>query len=381
MPDHRANLNKERWLARMSALVELEGVEKRLSPAFKLRVSKLEVEDGEIFGLIGPSGSGKTTLLKVLAGVEFPDRGTIRFKGRPLVRRKESGQEIIMVWQSLALFPHMSVGENIGFGLKVRGYGGTMAENHVGELLSMLDLEGYERRTIASLSGGEKQRVALGRALAVEPRVILLDEPFGSVDDLLRSRLQMLLVEIQRKTGVTIMIVTHDQPEALMLCGRLAVMRDGAIVEAGTPRALVDCPQTGFVAEFVGGMNVIAGVLKYIRGDELEVTVGGTRLVGRRASWVQQQVVEGSTVFLVFRTSAVRLGDTLGSSSSNSLKGVVDGIGIHQNKRCVVVKTPEAEEVRVELLGMGEGWGGFRYGKRVVVSWPYDDCYVLPRYE
>ena len=219
----------------------------------------LDFPNGQLFGLLGPSGSGKTTLLRCIAGFVYPDHGTILISGQSVERVPVEKREIGMMFQSYALFPNMSVADNIGFGLKVRHIGKAEITRRVGEALELVHLEGLGRRRPHELSGGQRQRVALARAIVTRPRVLLLDEPLSALDKALRSEMQVELRRIQREVGITTIFVTHDQEEALTLSDRIGILRAGRLVRSGTPRELYHAPGDRFTASFLGEANFFAG--------------------------------------------------------------------------------------------------------------------------
>ncbi|MXR40263.1 ATP-binding cassette domain-containing protein [Halobaculum sp. WSA2] len=257
----------------MSSVGEASGPAERSDPAVRVEDLRVEygsttaldgvdvtVEEGEFFTLVGPSGCGKTTTLRCLAGFEEPTAGSIHIAGESMAGVPPESRGIGVVFQSYALFPHMSVGENVAYGLRFSGPPeGTTKHERVEELLELVDLPGFADRDPDTLSGGQQQRVALARALAPEPRLLLLDEPMSALDARLRERLRVQVREIQRELGITTVYVTHDQEEALSVSDRVAVVDGGRIEQVGRPRELYDAPATRFVAEFLGDNNVFAG--------------------------------------------------------------------------------------------------------------------------
>ena len=219
----------------------------------------LEIRDGEFFSMLGPSGSGKTTTLRLIAGFELPTEGRVFLHGEDVTNRAPFERDVNTVFQDYALFPHMTVGENVGYGLTIRKVPRPDRERRVGEALAMVRLSGYERRRPAQLSGGQRQRVALARALVNRPRVLLLDEPLGALDLKLREEMQLELKAIQRDVGITFVYVTHDQEEALTMSDRLAVFNRGRIEQVGSPADMYERPTTAFVAGFVGTSNLLRG--------------------------------------------------------------------------------------------------------------------------
>ncbi len=227
----------------------------------------LEIQDGEFFSMLGPSGSGKTTTLRMIAGFELPSEGRVWLSGVDVTERPPFERDVNTVFQDYALFPHMTVGDNVAYGLTIRKVRKAEKERRVGEALAMVRLTGYERRKPSQLSGGQRQRVALARALINRPRVLLLDEPLGALDLKLREEMQLELKAIQQEVGITFVYVTHDQEEALVMSDRLAVFNRGRIEQVGTPADLYERPATAFVAGFVGTSNLL-------RGDAARTLVG-----------------------------------------------------------------------------------------------------------
>jgi len=240
--------------------VELDGVSKRYGETAAVDDVSLRVREGEFFTLVGPSGCGKTTTLRLIAGFEEPTTGTIRFSGESVAGVPPEDRDVGVVFQNYALFPHMSVGENVAYGLNFADPpGGVTRDERVAELLELVDLPDAADRDPESLSGGQQQRVAMARALAPGPDLLLLDEPMSALDAQLRERLRVQVRRIQSELGITTVYVTHDQEEALAISDRVAVMRDGAPEQVAPPRTVYREPATRFVAEFVGDNNVFAG--------------------------------------------------------------------------------------------------------------------------
>ena len=248
----------------------VHGVSKRFGAVPALADTRLCVERGEMVALLGPSGCGKTTLLRVIAGFERPDDGVVKLEGRPVARAgawvAPEPRRVGMVFQDYALFPHLTVGENVGFGVRRRE-----RQACVAEVLDTVGLGGYERRYPHELSGGQQQRVALARALAPSPSVVLLDEPWSNIDPLLRASMRADLASILRDAGVTVVLVTHDREEAFSLADRVALMRDGSVVQEGTAEELYLAPADRWTAEFVGAGNFLVG---RVEGDLVETPVG-----------------------------------------------------------------------------------------------------------
>jgi len=244
----------------MSAEIRLEGVSRRFGPGTPAADAvDLVVPEGSFYGLLGPSGSGKTTLLRLVAGFETADAGRILIGGAPAEALPPERRDLGVVFQSYALFPNMSVAENVGFGLRARNLGRAARRARVEEALALVRLEGLGGRRPHALSGGQRQRVALARALAVRPRALLLDEPLSALDRALRAEMQVELRRIQREAGVTTLFVTHDQEEALTLSDRIGLLRDGRLVQEGPPRDVYRRPRTAWAARFLGEATVFEG--------------------------------------------------------------------------------------------------------------------------
>jgi putative spermidine/putrescine transport system ATP-binding protein len=273
-----------------SAAVTLEGVEKRYGDVVAVAGVDLEVRDGEFFSMLGPSGSGKTTTLRMIAGFELPSAGRILLHGQDVTQVPPFDRDVNTVFQDYALFPHMTVAGNVGYGLVVRKVAKSERTQRVQEALRMVRLEGYGERKPGQLSGGQRQRVALARALVNRPRVLLLDEPLGALDLKLREEMQIELKAIQQQVGITFIYVTHDQEEALTMSDRLAVFNAGRIEQLGTPAEVYERPATRFVAGFVGTSNLLTGDVAAavlgrrgsftIRPEKIHLAEPGTAVAG-----------------------------------------------------------------------------------------------------
>jgi ABC-type Fe3+/spermidine/putrescine transport system ATPase subunit len=238
-----------------AAVLRIAAVSKRFGPLTVLERCALDVDEGEIVTLLGPSGCGKTTLLRCVAGFLAPDAGAIQIDGRDMLRLPVNRRPVGVVFQSYALFPHLTVAQNVGYGLRMRGASRAEIARRVGEALEIVSLSGLEDRWPAQLSGGQQQRVAIARVLVLEPRVLLLDEPFNALDAKLRGAMQVELRQLMKRLGITAIFVTHDQEEALTMSDRIAVMRAGRIEQVAPPEEIFDRPATEYVADFIGSSN------------------------------------------------------------------------------------------------------------------------------
>jgi putative spermidine/putrescine transport system ATP-binding protein len=261
----------------MASSVGVEGIRKSYGEVLAVRDVDLQVGEGEFFTLLGPSGSGKTTTLRVIAGFEQPDAGRVTLGGEDITHRPPYSRDVNTVFQDYALFPHMSVADNVGYGLKVKRVGRAERRRLVDEVLEMVRLTGYGDRKPVQLSGGQRQRVALARAIVNRPKVLLLDEPLGALDLKLRQEMQVFLKSLQRELGMTFVYVTHDQEEALTMSDHLAVFNNGEIEQIGAPDEVYARPSSEFVAGFVGTSNIVErdGRRVSIRPERIEINGSG----------------------------------------------------------------------------------------------------------
>ncbi len=298
--------------------VDVEGVSKRYAHRVKGEVYAardvvLHVSPGEFLTLLGPSGCGKTTTLRMIAGYEMPDAGRIRFGGQDVTREPANRRNIGFVFQNYALFPHLSIFENVAYGLRVRGIDDAEIGRRVGEVLKLVGLSGYEQQFSSQLSGGEQQRVALARAIVIRPRVLLFDEPLSNLDAKLRVQMRHEIRELQRALGITTVYVTHDQEEAMAVSDRIAVMSGGSVVQEGTAEDLYHRPASQFVAQFVGRVNLIPGHVTSIEGDVAKVAALGTTI---DALTVKPGLAQGTAVRLVARPEAIAIAPAVAGAAA-----------------------------------------------------------------
>jgi len=294
----------------------LAGIRKAFGPVKALDGVDLSVEPGELLTILGPSGSGKTTLLKVVAGFELPEAGSVRLGEEDLTLAPPAKRDMGMVFQNYALFPHMTARENIAFPLEMRRLQRREIEGRVQEAFELVDLAGLETRLPRQLSGGQQQRVALARAIVFNPRLLLLDEPFGALDRKLREAMQLEVRRLQKRLAVTTLFITHDQEEALVLSDRIAVMNCGRIEQVARPREIYERPTNAFVADFVGESNLLFGTVAGVREGLLELALAdGLKLLAAG------EVPQGARVGALVRPEHVSLAN--GSASANSFEGEV----------------------------------------------------------
>lgn len=275
----------------------------------------LEISKGEFITLLGSSGCGKTTTLRIIAGLEQPDAGSVWLDGREVTGLEPNQRDVNTVFQNYALFPHMNVAENIGYGLKLKKVPKSEIRKKVSQMLELVQLEGYEKRKPSELSGGQKQRVAIARALVNNPKVLLLDEPLGALDLQLRRAMQIELKHLQKKLGITFIYITHDQEEAINMSDRIAVMRDGRIEQIGTPDEIYNHPKTSYVATFVGNANILHGAAESIQGENAIVKIGNDRVIVKLETSQQdtggkQYLSAGEKVTLAVRSENILLQET-----------------------------------------------------------------------
>ena len=341
-----------------AAYLDVGGVAKRFRETPVIEDLDLQVRAGEFVSLLGPSGCGKTTLLRILAGLLAADRGRVRLDGADITRVPAHKRGVGVVFQSYALFPHLTVAENVAFGLKARGtpHGETTAA--VARALALVRLSEYGPRRIAALSGGQQQRIAVARALAVRPKLLLLDEPLSALDRKLRETMRMELRHLLRDLGITAIFVTHDQDEALVMSDRIAVMDAGRIAQVDTPAAVYARPATPFVLDFVGMSTRVRGTVAGADGDELlvDTTVGRVRVRGRAAA--------DASVIVAVRPEHVRVGP----GGENTLALKVRDVVFLGSKVLLHFHAAAGDQIIAEVpagsvAGLGPGDG-------ISVSWP-----------
>lgn len=357
------------------SVLKLDHVTKRFGQVLALDDCSFEVEVGQIVSLLGPSGCGKTTSLRLIAGFEQPDQGVVSIGGQPMRDRRPYERNVGLLFQDYALFPHMTVLQNVQYGLRRRGFGRAETEARSTDMMRLVKLTGYETRRPSQLSGGQQQRVALARALATRPEVMLLDEPLSALDAKLRQELQVELKEILRRAGSTSIVVTHDQEEAMSLGDYIFVMNGGKVVQRGTPEEIYARPQSKFVAEFIGRSN-------WIRGTPQPDGDGNAhRFVteeGRALAVPVTRIEPGRNYEICVRPERIVLEDEarLNPAGVNRLAGTVVeriplGADIH-----VVVALPSGQ--RLSIIEKNYGNAPRQIGSPVTLSFDRASCIVLP---
>jgi spermidine/putrescine transport system ATP-binding protein len=340
-----------------------------------LRPTTLEIWRGEFFSLLGASGSGKTTTLRIIAGFETPTTGRVFLRERDVTRDAPYERNVNTVFQDYALFPHMNVADNIGYGLRIRRTRRTEVQRRVGEALELVRLPGYERRRPSQLSGGQRQRVALARALVNTPAVLLLDEPLGALDLKLRREMQEELKRIQRDVGITFLYVTHDQEEAMSMSDRVAVMHDGRIVQIGTPTDVYERPASAFVAGFLGLSNVLEGIVEPGDGSVSWLRTGDDLRVAFDSSSPGKP---GQSIVVTVRPEKLRMAmaEPEAGSALNRWRGRIVELSYGGPTTRYTLRAGEREVVIVE---QNEGTGPrAQIGDEVWISWRPDQTHVLP---
>ncbi len=354
--------------------IRLAGISKRFAHRVKgevyaVREVSLAIAPGELLTLLGPSGCGKTTTLRMIAGFEEPDAGTIVIGERDVTRVMANERNIGFVFQNYALFPHLSVFENVAYGLRLQKRPQAEIARAVGDVLALVGLAGYERQAPHQLSGGEQQRVALARAIVFRPRVLLFDEPLSNLDARLRLQMREEIRDLQKRLGVTTVYVTHDQEEAMAISDRIAVMDRGEIVQVGSAEALYHTPASEFVARFIGRANLLGGRVAAVHADRLEIDLAGHVLALARGN---ARVSKGASVRLVVRPELI----ALQAPTPNGLRGIV------LSRTFLGEKAEYSVRVRDQVLQVSQytrpGGASFHAGDAVTLELPHEGVPILP---
>jgi putrescine transport system ATP-binding protein len=350
------------------ALVRFEQVSKRFGDVAAVDTLSLDIRHGEFFALLGPSGCGKTTLLRLLAGFEAPSEGRILLAGEDIGDVPPHHRPVNMMFQSYALFPHLTVEGNIGFGLRQENVGRRELRERVAEMLALVKLQGFGKRRVGQLSGGECQRVALARSLIKRPRVLLLDEPLAALDKKLRAETQFELMELQRKLGTTFVIVTHDQEEAMIVADRIAVMNRGRLMQVAEPAEIYERPNSRWVADFLGEVTMIEG--RFGAEGVLTSGLGELRVAAGKP---------GDKVWLALRPEKIAMNaERPARERINAVAGTVFEIGYRGDVSLYKVRLADHSLMKVALANTSaRGKAQFAVKDVVWLSWPYEAGVLL----
>lgn len=358
--------------------IDIASLVKRHGATLAVDHVSLTVQRGEFFSLLGPSGAGKTSVLRMIAGFETPDEGTIRIDGRSMEAVPPNRRPVNLVFQSYALFPHLTVAENVGFGPKMQGVPRGEITSRIRAALDLVKLSSKEERLPAQLSGGEQQRVALARALVNRPAVLLLDEPLSALDQQLRQEMQVELKSIQERAGCTFVCVTHHQEEALTMSDRVAVMHQGRVVQIGCPQDLYESPTSTFVARFIGVSNELSGIVRRIEGGRVAVQSPDLPREVQIVLPGHPTLTEGSAVTVLLRPERLRLSTAAQSlSGEQSLTASVDKVLYSGSDRRYMVRLGERLLWNVRVANDEAGRNGLVRGDTVYVRWQISDVVVL----
>ena len=358
-----------------SPIIRIDNVTKRFGQSI-VAVSEvgLEIREGEFFALLGPSGCGKTTLLRMLAGFEVPTEGEIYIDGQPMTGVQPNRRPVNMVFQSYAVFPHMTVFDNVAYGMKVTGVAAPEIRQRVEEALDLVQLGGFGDRKPDQLSGGQRQRVALARALVKRPKVLLLDEPLSALDAKLRETMQMELVRLQHTVGITFVVVTHDQSEALSMADRIAVMDRGAVKQVAPPADLYEFPNSRFVADFIGRMNLFEARVLDANADQLVLDVDGIGTIEVPGA----PDAEKASVGVAVRPEKTRISGLHPGDGQIAIEGVVEAVAYQGNESHVVLDLGDGARIAATLQNSSRTTTPVAsIGDRLWASWAAADTLVL----
>ena len=353
----------------MKNFIHIKGLSKHFGDFVAVDKVNLEIGKGELFSILGGSGCGKSTLLRMLAGFETPTSGIVEIDGTDITHMAPYDRPVNMMFQSYAIFPHMNVAKNVGYGLRKDGVGKAEIEKRVDQILELVQLSEYKTRKPDLLSGGQRQRVALARALIKRPKVLLLDEPLAALDKKLRERTQFELMNIQYELGITFIVVTHDQEEAMTLSTRIAVMDKGRFQQVGTPKEVYEFPTNRFVANFIGTINTFEGVVTAVDEEQIQVYCDEA---GETLTALGRQLVEvGQTIDIAVRPEKIFVSKERPNNQDDvCIQGVVDDLGYLGNRSLYRIKLANGRIVQVSSQNRRRSITRFlEWGDKVWISW------------
>ena len=359
--------------------VEINNITKKFGEVVAVDDVSIKIRDGEFFSMLGPSGCGKTTTLRMIGGFELPTAGTVSIMGERQGFKPPYQRPVNTVFQNYALFPHMTVAQNIAFGLEMQKVPKDEIESRVQEMLDLVQLPKMGRRKPKQLSGGQRQRIALARALINHPKVLLLDEPLGALDLKLRKDMQLELKAIQQRVGITFVYVTHDQEEAITMSDRIAVMNDGKVLQLGTPEEIYEHPANLFVADFIGESNFIPGIVRRMDNSfGLEISDGQTLTAG----WAEETVAIGETAVISVRPEKLYIypeDQSPAMESLSEISGRIEKTVYIGTDTRYIVRLTEETTVQVRQQNMIRGGTHLKEGVKVNLFWNSENARILKR--
>ena len=360
----------------MKHFIRIKGISKRFGDFTAVDNVDLDIEQGELFSILGGSGCGKTTLLRMLAGFEIPSSGTIEIDGVDVTNQAPYHRPVNMMFQSYAVFPHMNVQKNVAYGLLKEGVRRAETDRRVDEILELVQLSELKSRKPDQLSGGQLQRVALARALIKRPKVLLLDEPLAALDKKLRERTQFELMNIQEELGITFVVVTHDQEEAMTLSDRIAVMDKGKFQQVGSPKEIYEFPGNRFVADFIGTINTFEGDVTFVGDEEIQVH---SEEAGESLTALGRQRVEvGQTIEIAVRPEKIFISKEKPDNDDVCIKGIVDDLGYLGNRSLYRIRLASGKIVQVSSQNRRRSITRFlEWDDKVWLSWRPRSAVVL----
>ena len=358
----------------MAPFIQIEEITKKFGDFIAVDNLSLDIDKGALFCLLGGSGCGKTTLLRMLAGLEAPTSGTIKIDGMDMKSVHPADRPVNYMFQNYALFPHMNVANNIGYGLRRAGIAGAEYDNRIAEMVRLVRLEGFEDRKPDQLSGGQKQRVALARALARRPKLLLLDEPLAALDKKLREDTQFELVNIQEQLGTTFVVVTHDQEEAMSLASEIGVMDKGRLVQVGPPRHLYEAPRNRFIADFLGSVSFLEATITSVKKEAVHAQSEAVEI--KAAMLDKDEFSAGEVVTVALRPEKINL--KRGKASGvNELDVVIEEMAYLGSVTHIRARTKTGEMLKILLSNRRRGEADFEWDEEVVAHFDAKDARLL----